>query len=47
MVESLLFSLSTWRPGPLVEVVGVETRVEWEAVWLLLLCRVIITIRLW
>jgi len=20
---------STWRPGPLIEVVGVETRVEW------------------
>jgi len=22
---------STWRPGPLIEMVGVETRVEWEA----------------
>jgi len=22
---------STWRPRPLIEVVGVETRVEWEA----------------
>jgi len=23
---------STWRPGPLIEVVGVESHMEWEAV---------------
>jgi len=25
------FWISTWRPGPLIKVVEVETRVEWEA----------------
>jgi len=26
-----LLQTSTWRSEPLIEVVGVETRVEWEA----------------
>jgi len=27
-IGSVLLEPSTWRPGPLIEVVGVETRVE-------------------
>jgi len=29
--HKLSVASSTWRPGPLIEVMGVETRVEWEA----------------